>query len=221
MHISEGILTPLILSGAAILSTAGVAAGLKRIASENLVTVALLSAAFFVASLIHVPIGPSSAHLILNGLLGVLLGWAAFPAICIGLFLQALLFQFGGFTTLGVNTLNMALPPVLCWYIFRPVIFASSDRKPHGTKQKHIALAAFACGFAAVALSAVMTAATLALSGNAFIPAAKVMLAASLPVMLIEGGITATVVGFLIKVRPEIFTAASLRIQQPSKTNAV
>ena len=38
----------------------------------------LLGAAFFVASLIHVPIGFSSAHLILNGLLGVVLGWAAF-----------------------------------------------------------------------------------------------------------------------------------------------
>jgi cobalt/nickel transport system permease protein len=38
-----------------------------------------------VASLIHVPIGPSNAHLILNGLVGLLLGWGAFPAILVAL----------------------------------------------------------------------------------------------------------------------------------------
>ncbi|NHZ72019.1 MAG: cobalamin biosynthesis protein CbiM, partial [Aquificales bacterium] len=32
----------------------------------------------------------------------------AFPAILVALTLQALLFQFGGFTVLGVNTFNMA-----------------------------------------------------------------------------------------------------------------
>lgn len=33
-----------------------------------------MTAAFFVASLIHVPIGPTSVHLLLNGLLGVVVG---------------------------------------------------------------------------------------------------------------------------------------------------
>ena len=47
--------------------------------------------AIFVASLVHVPVGPSSMHLVLNGLLGLLLGWAAFPAILVGLLLQAVL----------------------------------------------------------------------------------------------------------------------------------
>ena len=51
----------------------------------------------------------SSAHLILNGLLGVVLGWAAFPVIFVALLLQAVLFQFGGFTVLGVNTATMGL----------------------------------------------------------------------------------------------------------------
>ena len=36
-------------------------------------------------------------HLVLNGLMGLLLGWLAVPAILVALFLQALLFQFGGF----------------------------------------------------------------------------------------------------------------------------
>ncbi len=74
----------------------------------------MLAAAFFVASLIHVPIGPSNVHLILNGIVGLLLGWAAFPAILIALVLQAMLFQYGGISTLGVNTIIMALPAVTC-----------------------------------------------------------------------------------------------------------
>ncbi len=49
--------------------------------------------------------------------MGLLLGWPAFPAILVGLFLQALLFQFGGLTVLGVNTFNVAVPAVLCFYL--------------------------------------------------------------------------------------------------------
>ena len=59
-----------------------------------------------------------SAHLVLNGLLGALLGFVAFPAITVALLLQALLFQYGGILVLGVNTATMALPPILCYYLF-------------------------------------------------------------------------------------------------------
>lgn len=202
MHISEGVLPPLILAGSACLTVAGTAIGLKKLDYDNLVTVAILAAAFFVASLIHVPVGPTSAHLILNGLLGVIMGWAAFPAILVGLTLQAMLFQFGGLTTLGANTLNMALPPVLCFYIFRPMLSGSGTRR---------SVAAFACGATAVGLSAVFTAATLALAGDAFFHVAQVLLLSSIPVMLIEGVITAGIVGFLAKVRPEVLFFASTR----------
>jgi cobalt/nickel transport system permease protein len=118
VHISEGVLSPSVLIAGAALTTAGVAVGLKNLDHEKIPATGILSAAFFVASLVHVPIGPSSVHMILNGLLGLILGWKAFPAILVGLALQALLFQFGGITTLGVNTLNMALPAVVCYYFF-------------------------------------------------------------------------------------------------------
>lgn len=78
MHISEGVLSiPVLATGAAV-TAAGTIIGLKKLDSEKLVTVALLSSVFFVASLIHVPIGPSSAHLIMSGLMGMLLGWGLF-----------------------------------------------------------------------------------------------------------------------------------------------
>ena len=95
MHISEGVLTAPVLGVGAVLTFYGLAIGLRKMDYEKLPEVAVLSSVFFVASLIHVPIGPSAAHLILNGLCGVLLGWLAFPAIFVGLTLQGVLFEYG------------------------------------------------------------------------------------------------------------------------------
>ena len=148
MHISEGVLSgPVLLSGAA-LAAAGTAIGLKKLDYDQIAKAGMLSGAFFVASLIHVPLGPTSVHLIMNGLVGLLLGWAAFPAILVALALQAVFFQFGGITTLGVNTVLMALPAVLCYFAFSPLLF---HRRP-----PVVLAAAFACGFLSVFLAGVI-----------------------------------------------------------------
>ena len=198
MHISEGVLSAPVLIGGAGLAVAGTAIGLKKIDYDRIMTVAILSAAFFVASLVHVPIGPGSAHLLLNGLLGLVLGWAAFPSILVALLLQAVLFQFGGLTVLGLNTFNMAAPAVLCFYVFRPLL-------ERGTTVRFAA--AFACGFCAMLLSAMLTAGALALSGEAFRSAARMLFLAHLPIMVIEGVITGFAYSFLVKVKPEALAA--------------
>jgi cobalt/nickel transport system permease protein len=197
MHISEGILSPAVLIGGAALTAAGVAVGMKNFDQKEIPTMGILSAAFFVSTLIHVPAGPVSVHLILNGLVGLILGWKAFPAILVGLSLQALLFQFGGITTLGVNTLNMALPAVVCYYIF------GNGMKP-GTGRSVIIASAFGAGFSSVLMSGILVGFSLYLTGEAFLPAAQLMVAAHLPVMFIEGILTAACVLFLTKVRPEL-----------------
>lgn len=197
MHISEGVLSPAVLIGGAVLTAAGVSVGMKNLDQKEIPTMGILSAAFFVASLIHVPAGPVSVHLILNGLVGLLLGWKAFPAILVALALQALLFQFGGITTLGINTLNMALPAIICFYAFK------GGLKP-GIKRYLFMGSAFAAGFCAVLMSAVMVGFSLCLTGEAFMPAAKLVIAAHLPVMIIEGILTSICVLFLEKVRPEL-----------------
>lgn len=197
MHIAEGVLSAPVLAGGWGLTAVGMAVGLKKLDYDRLMTVAILAAAFFVASCIHVPIGPASVHLILNGLLGIILGSAAFPAICVALLLQAVLFQFGGLTVLGVNTLDMALPAVVCSLVARPLLAAGGWARWLG---------AFGCGFGAVLLAGCLTALALALSGEAFATTAKVILVAHLPVMVIEGVLTAMAVGFLAKVRPEMLT---------------
>ena len=194
MHISEGVLSaPVLISGGA-LTAVGTAIGLKRLNYDRIMTVAILSATFFVASLVHVPLGPGSVHLVLNGLLGVVLGWACFPAILTALLLQAVFFQYGGLVVLGVNTFNMAVPAILCFYLLRSWL-------KHPKLQ---ALAGFAVGFFSVLLSSLLVALALALSDAGFIATAKILLAAHLPIMIIEGCITMFAVSFLARVQPEI-----------------
>lgn len=201
MHIAEGILSPAVLGAGAALAAAGTAIGLRKLDYDRLMTVGILSAAFFVGSLIHVPVGFSSAHLILNGLVGVLLGWAAFPAILTALLLQAVLFQFGGFTVLGVNAFTMGFSSVLAWYCYRGIIGIWPG--PTG-----IRAAAFCGGALGVALAAALTALALAFTSEGFQTAAQLLLWAHLPVMLAEGLITMLTVVFIHRVRPEMFQAA-------------
>jgi len=195
MHISEGILSgPVLISGGA-LAAAGTAIGLKKLDYDRIAQAAILSAVFFVASLIHVPIGPANAHLILNGLVGLLLGWAAFPAILVALVLQAMLFQFGGITALGVNTIIMALPAVICYLVF--------SRFLH--KRPLVALsAAFACGFLSVLFGVVVLGLSLIFTEENFFEVSVIVIAGHIPVMTIEGVITAVCVSFLKKVQPEM-----------------
>ncbi|PIE68787.1 MAG: cobalamin biosynthesis protein CbiM [Deltaproteobacteria bacterium] len=195
MHIAEGVLSPSILGIGGALALFGCSLGLRRLSEDRLMPVALLSAAFFVGSLIHIPIGPASAHLLLNGLLGVLLGWAAFPAILIALLLQVLLFQYGGLTTLGINTVNMALPAVLAGIMTRPWLT---------NKGWKLVVPAFCCGALGVAGAAFLTALCLALTEEGFLAAAQLLFWAHLPVMFVEGLITAFTVSFLAKTRPEL-----------------
>src|SRR5271155_732782 len=97
VHISDGVLsTPWLLGGfacAAILLWLAA----RSIRDEEIPRVAILTAAFFVSSLIHIRVPPTSIHLLLVGMVGVLLGPRAPLAIFIGLILQAALLQHGGF----------------------------------------------------------------------------------------------------------------------------
>jgi cobalt/nickel transport system permease protein len=196
MHISDGVVTAPVLAGGTVLAVAGLAVGLCKLKPEDVPRVAVLSSAFFVASLIHVPVGVVSAHLILNGICGLLLGWAAFPSIFVALTFQALLFQFGGITVLGLNTVTMAFPAVIVWLIF--------GRAVAGPSKKLAFAAGYLAGFLSVALSAVILAGFLFLSGEQFLEAASVALTWHVPIMVVEGFITALCVGFLRMVKPEM-----------------
>src|SRR5438270_959338 len=119
VHIDDGFLTAPWIGGGFAGMALLMLLGAWRIRDDEIPQVALLTAAFFVASLMHVSLGPTSVHLLFNGLVGVVLGRRAGLAIPIGLFLQAALFKHGGFTTVGINSCVMTLPALLAWLLFR------------------------------------------------------------------------------------------------------
>ena len=196
MHISEGVLSaPVLLTGGAF-TAAGVAVGLKTMDEKDIPKTAIIASTLFVASLIHLPLGPTSVHLMLNGIAGMILGWKIFPALLVSYFLQSILFQFGGLTALGVNVFNVALPGIIIYYIFG--LFKNKENK------LYIGVGSFIAGAGAVFLTALLVALSLNFTDQAFRETAKMAVISHLPVMIIEGIIGIFVVIFIKKVKPEI-----------------
>ena len=108
---------------------------------------------------------------------------------------------------LGANICIMAWPAVLCGLLFRP--FLAGRKRPSREKSGRRNAAAFACGALAVCFSALLCALALALSGEAFFTVAWTILLAHLPVMVIEGLLTAFIVAFLDKALPELLSPDS------------
>ncbi|MBK1672064.1 cobalamin biosynthesis protein CbiM [Ectothiorhodospira shaposhnikovii] len=203
MHIVDGALSSPVVIAGAVATAGGIAMGLRTLTLERIPTAGVLSAAFFVASLIHVPIGPSSVHLILNGLAGLLLGWAAFPALFVGLVLQAVFFGFGGLTVLGVNTFNIAMPAVLTGIIFGRLIASGSVVRG--------AVWAGIGGAFAIAATAGFVGLSLALTGEEYLPAVGFVFFAHIPVMVVEGILTAFAVLLVRQAKPELFAPGGVR----------
>lgn len=191
---------PVLVTGA-LVTVALVGVAVRKLDADRLPQTALLSAVFFVASLFAVPLGPGSVHLTLIGLMGLVLGWAAAPAFLIALLLQAVFFGFGGLVVLGVNTMNLAVPALICAALFGP--FLRRVQSPRRT-----ALLGAGAGALGVALSGLMICLALALSGREFLAAAKIVIATFIPLMLVEGAVTGAAIGFLVRVAPEIISPA-------------
>ncbi len=119
VHLADGAVTPAWLAGGWVVAGALVGLFARRIPDAAVPRVGLVTAAVFVASQLHVQLGPVSVHLLLNGLAGVLLGRTAVAAIAVALGLQLLLFGHGGLTTLGLNVAIYALP-ALVWVRMKP-----------------------------------------------------------------------------------------------------
>jgi cobalt/nickel transport system permease protein len=138
--------------------------------------------------------------------MGLMIGVLTFPAVMIGLLLQAVLFGFGGVTTLGVNTVNIALPGVLFGALFAPLVARAGAGKA--------AVLAAACAALAVALTGGGVALALALSASEFVPSARIILVTYLPLMAGEALITGFAVSFLKRVRPETLAGGRLAALQ-------
>ncbi|MEJ5299646.1 MAG: cobalt transporter CbiM [Thermodesulforhabdaceae bacterium] len=197
MHIADGVLPTSVAVAGYVLSGGILAISLRKISHEDYPKIALMSSAFFVASLVHIPIGPTSVHLLLPGVVAIVLGGMSFIAITLGLILQCILFQFGGITALGANTLMMGLPALLSGWFFH-----STARKT--SSPTSIALIAGIAGVMGVILAGTILALLLFLSGEVFLNVAKLVLLAHIPVAIIEGIVAAAMATFLRKAKPEL-----------------
>jgi cobalt/nickel transport system permease protein len=214
MHIPDGILPMSVCAAGYAVTGAVTWYSMRKInqmedPQASIPKAALLASAFFVASWIHIPVPPVSVHLILNGLMGVVLGWFAFPAILIGLFFQAIMFNHGGLTTLGVNAAMMGIPALAAYGIFQ------LRHRFGGDTPANLARFAFLGGALGLGLAAAIAFPTLiyTIPGNIDAAAERasitVLLLAHLPLMFIEGAFTAMLVSFLYRVKPELIRAVA------------
>ena len=203
VHLSPGVLAdPWWVGGYAGMALLLLPA-LWRLREDEIPRIGVLSAAFFVASSAHVPLAvvPASVHLILNGLVGVVLGRRAMLAVVVGLLLQALLLQHGGLDSLGVNACVVGLPAVAAGWLYRPL--------------RRAGVPAFAAGVVlgggAVAGAAGLNFLVLLVGGkDDWGTLARVVLLFHLPVVVIEGLLLGTVASYLEKVKPEMLRVQDL-----------
>ena len=196
MHISDGVVSMPVLATGFVATAALAAVTLKSMDLDEIPKISVATAVFFVASLIHVPIGPGSMHLILNGLVGVILGWRAFPAIMIAIILQAILFGHGGVSVIGVNSVMLGGGALLAFGVWQLRHWVSLPRAD-------VVFGALA-GAAGLFFSGLIMALALVTTGEAFVTAAKAVIAAHLVLMVVEGAVAAACINFLLKVKPDL-----------------
>ncbi|WP_330623357.1 CbiM family transporter [Acetoanaerobium pronyense] len=203
MHLSDGV-----LSTVAILSTSAGAAGLigyslKGIKDYEIPRVSIMTATFFTLSMLSIPIGPSSTHPLIAGLLGIILGKRSPIAIFIGLLLQAFLFGHGGLTTLGANTLLVGIPAISTHFIYQK--WAKDKVSPYFAGGLLGVLSIFLCLVLLIGLLFF----TDERYSQGFFSVANLLIVSHIPLMIIEGFMTSFAVGYIMKVKPEMLMESS------------
>jgi cobalt/nickel transport system permease protein len=197
VHIADGILAPEVWIAGFVITGIILAYTLYRTKAEEIPKISLVTSAVFVASLIHIPLGPTSVHLIFAGLAGVLLAEKAYPSVFIALLLQAFLFQHGGITTIGINTVIIGVPALVSYGIF--VVGVN-----HTRFEQRLVIFGGLAGGVAIVLAVVLTSIALLFGGEEFLGVVALLAVAHVPVIVIEAVIVGSVVGFLKKVKPEM-----------------
>jgi len=216
MHLSEGILPAAQAALWAAVATPFVAASAATLKKRSLAAApaekALLStgtALLFAATLlpIPVPVAGATSHLCVTPLLGLVLGpWTVAAPAAFVLLLQALFFGHGGLTTLGANSLTLGVvgPFVAAglWWLLRRCRVSAP------------LAAGVACGVGQlsvyVADAGILGA---ALSGEKSFGFWAVRVLAGfapvqLPLAVLEGVLSAVLLGALARRRPELAPAA-------------
>lgn len=200
MHISDGVLSFEVAATLGVTSVAFCAYSIKQMKHENIALLAAMSALFFIASFIHIPLGPTQIHLVLIGVIGIFLGSMCFLSISIALFLQAILLGYGGLSSLGANIIIMALPAFLV-YVFNKInLFGKLPQK----------VKFFAIGFLGVFFSTFLLALILYWAKEDYLLASYSIILANIPAMILEGIITLFLLLYIQKSIPKLLKEAKI-----------
>lgn len=200
MHIADGVISAPVAISCAVVSAGFCIYALKKMKNETIALTAAMSALFFIASFIHIPIGPTQIHLILVGLIGIFLGTLSFIAITIALVLQALLLGFGGLSSLGANILIMALPAFLVYLIFKLEILKALNEK----------IKYFLVGFLGQFFATLILCLVLLFAKDEYLIATYAIIIANIPAMILEGVITLFLILYIKKSIPSLLKGSNL-----------
>jgi len=212
MHIPDGFLTAQTWVPAWFLSAGGIGFCVnraKKAMQDRAVPLMGVMAAFiFAAQMVNFPVlGGTSGHLLGGVLAAVLLGpFAGAIVIACVLVIQCLIFQDGGLTALGANILNMAVIGTMGGYgMYRLMRGRSGDHR-------RILSATAVASWFSVMLASGACALELSFSKtsplNIVLPA---MLGIHALIGIGEGVVTTLIVGFVLKVRPDLVHLLSNR----------
>ena len=220
MHMADALISPAVGATFWVASAAALAYSAKKLkenSDENRIPLMGVLAAFiFAAQMINftIPGTGSSGHLGGGLILAILLGpWAGFLAMASVLTVQSLFFADGGLLALGCNIFNLGVPTCFIAYplIYRPLIGSN----PGAHRTLIAALLAAVVGLQLGAFSVVLET---TISGIAELPFTAFVLTMQpihLGIGIIEGLVTAAVVSFVYKARPD-FIGATAMTQAPA-----
>ena len=222
MHMADALISPAV-GGAVWAATAGLtvysAKKLKEDLDEHLVPLmGVLGAFIFAAQMINftIPATGSSGHLGGGMILAILLGpYAAFLVMASVLTIQALFFADGGLLALGCNIFNLGFFPCFIAYpfIYKKIVGAQPARG-------RILLGAMAAAILSLQLGAFGVVLETLFSGIADLPFSTFVLLMQpihLGIGIVEGLVTAAVVGFVWKAHPHIL--ALVKSAAPAKAH--
>lgn len=126
MHLPDGLVSPgLNLAGYAASFALVILTTRRKMLVRVMSQVSLVAAVVFISSLMHIPMGFTTVHFTFIGLAGMMLGPLAFPAVALAIVMQSILLGHGGFTAIGINSLNMGTAALLVYLLFsriRPLL---------------------------------------------------------------------------------------------------
>lgn len=211
MHMANELLSVQVAAGSLIFSAGwiGVVCNKlkKNVAGHNYALMGILGAFIFAAQMVNfqLPILPgTSGHLVGAVLLAIILGpnigMIVLTSVVI---IQCLIFQDGGILALGCNILNMAIvPSYLGYFIYRLVVAGSKN-------QFRLYLGSVIACVIGLEAGAVLVPIQVSLSGVLTVPFTSFLMTMTgvhLITGIIEGVITATVIAYLVQVRPQILS---------------